>query len=88
MAANAKTLKAGMSENDILEEFGIPYWIDRDEETILFYEYRAGNMEVQFEISEEGKLEFIILSVDGVLSSAEQRKAYGVDKDWPPNSEE
>lgn len=73
------------TENDILKVFGDPYWIDRsDGEFIMFYEYRAGAVELQFEFSDGKSLSSITLSMNGVLSEAEQREAYGVTKPWPP----
>lgn len=73
------------TENKILKAFGEPYWIDRsDGEVILFYEYQAGTVELQFEFSDGKSLGFITLSRNGVLSEAEHRKAYGVTKPWPP----
>jgi hypothetical protein len=50
---------------------------------ILFYEYRAGAVELQFEFLDGKTLGFITLSSNGVLSEADQRKAYGVTQPWP-----
>jgi hypothetical protein len=73
------------TEKDIVEAFGEPYWIDRsDGEAILFYEYQRGTIELQFEFSDGKALSAITLSMNGVLSEADQRKAYGVTKPWPP----
>lgn len=73
------------TEMDVREQFGEPYWVDRsDGETILFYEYDAGAIELQFEFPEAEGLGFVTISRNGVLSEAEQRKSYGVDKPWPP----
>jgi len=73
------------TEKDIMKIFGEPYWIDRsDGEVILFYEYQAGTVELQFEFSDGKSLSCITLSRNGVLSEADQRKAYGVTKPWPP----
>lgn len=73
------------TENDIRNMFGEPYWIDRsDGEVIMFYEYKAGTIELQFEFSDGKVLSAITLSMNGVLSKADQRKAYGVTKPWPP----
>ena len=73
------------TENDILKVFGEPYWTDRsDGEVIMFYEYKAGTIELQFEFSDSKALSSITLSRNGVLSEADQRKAYGVTKPWPP----
>ena len=72
-------------EEEIRNRFGDPYWVDRsDGETILFYEYDAGTIELQFEFPEAKGLGFVTLSRNGVLSEAEQRESYGVDKPWPP----
>ena len=73
------------TEATIKASFGEPYWIDRsDGETIMFYEYAAGTIELQFEFPGAGSLGFVTLSRNGVLSTEEQRKLYGVDKPWPP----
>jgi hypothetical protein len=76
---------AGTTEKDILKIFGEPYWTDRsDGEVIMFYEYQAGTIELQFEFSDGKSLSVITLARNGVLSEADQRKAYGVTKPWPP----
>jgi hypothetical protein len=71
---------------EIVLQFGEPYWTDNkdDDETILFYEYQNGRIELQFEFPGKRELGFITLSRNGVLSQADQRKAYGVAKNWPP----
>ena len=70
---------------EIISQFGDPYWRDTDDdETILFYEYQKGRVELQFEFSDKRHLSAITLSRDGVLSEADQRKAYRVTKNWPP----
>jgi hypothetical protein len=71
--------------DEILPLFGEPYWKSTDDgETILFYEFKEGRIELQFEFPDKRHLGFITLVRDGVLSKADQRKAYGVKKDWPP----
>ncbi|MEP3213308.1 MAG: hypothetical protein ABJQ29_08945 [Luteolibacter sp.] len=73
------------TEATIKRSFGEPYWIDRsDGEIIMFYEYAEGTIELQFEFPGSGSLGFVTLSRNGVLSTEEQRKLYGVDKPWPP----
>ena len=84
---SGETLRIGKdtTEKDILMVFGEPYWIDRsDGEVNLFYEYQAAAVELQFEFSDGKSLSCITLSRKGVLSEADQRKAYGVTKPWPP----
>lgn len=79
------TLLPQMTERDILTIFGEPYWTDRTEgETLLFYEYLLGQVELQFEFPDAQGLGFVTLMRNGVLSVAEQRAAYGVTKPWPP----
>jgi hypothetical protein len=74
-------------EDEVVKLLGEPYWIDRsDSETVLFYEYASGTVELQFEFSETQLLGLITLARNGVLSEEEQRKAYRVDKPWPPHS--
>lgn len=85
--------KAGMplsigtetKEEHVVSMFGPPYWTDRsDGETILFYEYRNGSVELQFEFGDGKKLSYITLTRNGVLAVEEQRMAYGVTRKWPP----
>ncbi|HUG68225.1 MAG TPA: hypothetical protein VMM76_10765 [Pirellulaceae bacterium] len=85
--ANGRSLElnTATSEGDIREQFGDPYWVDRqDGEVILFYEYHGGDMEVQFEFPDGASLGYVTISRAGVLSDPEQRNRYGVDKPWPP----
>lgn len=73
------------TETAVRELFGEPYWTDRsDGEVILFYEYRGGQVELQFEFPGGGGLGFITVSCRGVMSDASQRAAYGCDRPWPP----
>ena len=73
------------SPEKIVALFGEPYWIDRDDgEIILFYEYRKGEIELQFEFPAADTLGYITLTKSGVLSGPEQRASYGVTKPWPP----
>jgi hypothetical protein len=53
-------------------------------EAILFYEYRQGNVELQFEFWDGKRLSHLNLALDGALSVEEQRAAYGVARSWPP----
>ncbi len=84
---NGQLLKIGRvsTEDDIRRIFGEPYWIDRsDGETILFYEYQSGAIELQFEFPDGAKLGFVTLLRNGILSDSVDRERYGVDKAWPP----
>jgi len=73
------------TEATIKNLFGLPYWIDRsDGETIMFYLYNKGQVELQFEFPSSHSLEFITICQNGVLSCEKQRKSYGVNKPWPP----
>ena len=75
------------TKDEIITLFGEPYWTDLDDdEIILFYEYRAGTIELQFEFPDGQNLAFITLMQNGVLSDSEQRQSYGVTKPWPPQS--
>jgi hypothetical protein len=70
---------------EILSYLSAPYWkATDDDETILFYEFQQGKIELQFEFPNKHNLGFLTLSRDGVLSKPDQRKAYGVTKEWPP----
>lgn len=78
-------LGARSTVGEILQLFGEPYWTDRtDGEVILFYEFRQGAVELQFEFPDGERLGFVTLSRDGVMSDAAQRAAYGCDLSWPP----
>ena len=86
-AADGKLLSfdTTTTEFDVRQRFGDPYWVNREDgEVILFYEYQAGNIEVQYEFPDGVNLGLITISRAGVLSDPEQRKLYGVDKPWPP----
>jgi hypothetical protein len=73
------------TEKEVLAKLGEPYWIDRDEgEVICFYEFNRGKVELQFEFGASGKLAYVTLMRNGILSDKEQRKNYGVTKPWPP----
>lgn len=73
------------TEGDVRKGFGDPYWIDRsDGEVVLFYEYRGGTIELQFEFPDGKTLGAVTLALNGVLSNAHQREAHGVNKPWPP----
>lgn len=79
------SISAQTTPEDIISKFGEPYWTDTaDEEMILFYELQNGHVELQFEFPDRHQLGFITLCRDGVLSQPDQRKAYGVTKEWPP----
>jgi hypothetical protein len=79
-------ISAETTPEQVISRFGEPYWIDRqdDNETILFYEYQNGSIELQFEFPGKLHLGFVTLSRNGVLSDSNQRRACGVTKDWPP----
>lgn len=79
------SISAKTTPEEIISMFGEPYWTDTaDEEMILFYEFQNGRVELQFEFPDRQRLGFITLCRDGVLSELDQRKAYGVTKEWPP----
>lgn len=79
------SLDTATTELDVRQRFGDPYWVNREDgEVILFYEYQGGDIEVQYEFPDGLKLGYITITRAGVLSDAEQRKLYGVDKPWPP----
>jgi hypothetical protein len=73
------------SRESIVSKFGHPYWVDENDDDLLhFYEFEAGNIELQFEFIDRKKLGFITLMKNGVLSDHKQRNHYGVTKPWPP----
>ena len=68
----------------IVKELGDPYWRDEDEfEIVRFYEFAT--YEIQLVQTLKGDLERLIVTNDHLMGDAEQRRAYGVDKPWPPN---
>lgn len=70
--------------SDILSLCGEPYWHDDDkDESILFYE--DGTVELQLEFPDKKKLGVIIMLLDPLMAKKDQRDAYGVTKEWPPN---
>lgn len=73
--------------DDVLRQFGEPYWRDDDEgEVIMFYEQDGGAVELQFEFPAEAILGYITIARPGVLADPEQRISYGVTKSWPPGN--
>ena len=83
----AMGLKAATTVTEIEQQLGEPYWTDRDDgEIILFYEFASGTLEIQFEFWENKGLACILITRNGVLSTEEQRKSYGVTMPWPPSS--
>jgi hypothetical protein len=76
-------LQGGTPESAVLQALGEPYWRDDDRgEIILFYEF--GDVEWQAELSGEGALKRLILAKPPLLADDAQRRAYGIDKPWPP----
>lgn len=70
------------TQTDILNLFGEPYWKDTDDyETILFYEFK--DIEWEIELSLDHKLKAILIVSPPLLSDESQRKAYKVTKPWP-----
>jgi len=64
---------------------GVPYWTDRsDGETIMFYEFKRGAVELQFEFPDQKRLGFITLMQNGILSDSAGRHYYRVTAPWPP----
>ncbi len=75
-------------EHEVLEAFGPPYWRDQDdEETILFYEPRDASGRVterQVELDDRGALRALLVLADPILAEEDSRRAYRVDRPWPP----
>lgn len=79
------SLDASITRDHLVSKFGHPYWIDETDDDLLhFYEFEGGQIELQFEFIARKKLGFITLMNSGILSTAEQRRRYGVTKPWPP----
>ena len=80
---NPISLTTGTTLADVQSTFGEPYWLDDDvDETILFYE--DGTTELQFEFPDKQHLGVITVMLNPIMAQEDQRKAYGVDKPWPP----
>lgn len=78
-------LRAGMSESEIINIFGEPYWRDEDtDEIILFYE--SGEIEWEVEIDQCEGLTATVVLTPPLLQDEEERKAFKVTKPWPPAS--
>jgi hypothetical protein len=72
-----------MTEPLFVKAFGLPYWRDEDdEEAILFYEWPR--LEWQVECALAGNVNRIIITRSPLMADSDQRKAYGVDRPWPP----
>ncbi|MHC5056772.1 MAG: hypothetical protein ACYTKD_18970 [Planctomycetota bacterium] len=70
-------------EEDFVRESGAPFHRHGDEdETILFYEF--GEIEWQVEFSTRDRLKAVGVVSPPLLAKEEQRKAYGVTREWPP----
>lgn len=86
-SGNSVDLNGGTSPSDVKAILGEPFWEDADEdELILFYEFERGHVEIQFEFPDAAGLGYLTLAKPGLMSNAEQRNAYGVDKPWPPEA--
>lgn len=70
--------------SSIVNRLGEPYWRDEDEYEILYF-YEFATHEIQVEHSLEGTIQSVIVTNDALMADAEQRKAYGVTKAWPPS---
>ena len=72
------------TERDLRQAFGEPYWRNQDDdETILFYEWRS--CEWQVELAADGCLKCLVIGVP-ILADPDQRAMYEVTKPWPPPS--
>lgn len=77
-------LSSTVSEPWLRDRLGDSYWRDEDEEeVILFYEH--GQREWQIEFAADGRLKCWVIG-EPLLADEEQRRAYGVSKEWPPTS--
>ena len=79
-------LSTADTEESVISHFGEPFWRDQDEnETILFYErdfeHETGEWQAEFGL--DGHLKCLGIGWS-LFAAAEQRAAYGVTKDWPP----
>jgi hypothetical protein len=72
-------------EVDVRRTFGEPYWRKQDEDEILLF-YEFGAVEWQIELTLEQKTKVVAISIP-VLDDPEERKEYGVTREWPPNEE-
>ena len=81
---NRKTLNLHqLTIHDLPSVFGDWYWLDSDEfESIAFYEFPAHEMQIELSLS--GAIKRFILTKNPIMADPDQRKAYGVNKTWPP----
>lgn len=70
---------------DFLEAWGAPYWRDQDDQEILLF-FEFARHEIQVELSLDGVPLVIVACSPPLMASPEQRRSYGVTKDWPPSS--
>jgi len=69
---------------EFIKQFGEPYFYNKEtKETILFYEPLPGLIEIQAEFT-NGKLAFLLITSEALLADEEQRKAFEINKPWPP----
>jgi len=72
-----------LTEEFFVENVGLPFWRDQDDdEILLFYEFPSREWQVEFAL--DGTLNVILVTGKPLMAEEEQRKAYGVDKPWPP----
>ena len=75
-------LGADSSEEACVEWFGDCYWRDADDdEVLLFYEFSASELQIEF--GTDDRLKFLSIGLP-LLADPVQREAYGVSKPWPP----
>lgn len=60
-----------------------PQWRDQDDEEIIYF-YEFPTHELQIEQSLDESIQRIFVTKQAVMADAENRKAYGVNKSWPP----
>jgi hypothetical protein len=72
------------TEQQLVQLWGEPYWRDTDDDDEIVLYYERDNVEWQVELDPAGTLTVINVISPPMLASAEQRKAVGVTKPWPP----
>jgi len=79
----AKIDLANLGLHNLADTIGEWYWIDTDDtESIVFYEFPG--CEWQLECNLAGQLQRIVMTKTPLLSDVQQRTAYRVTREWPP----
>ena len=83
--ADGARLSKSSTVKDVVNIFGKAYWQDEDsDEIILFYE--VNGVELQLEFPDKQRLGYLSILSEPIMADSQNRKQYGVNKPWPPES--